>query len=170
MADSPLEAIEAAVVAELQLVPGMAAGGVRAVPLSLAFRFRHHEDGTVEMAVIEMPYAYPGAIVCVNDQAIETVKVDQQNGSSVMRYRVPIVVSIYATSDGSVAGAAHRAAWKIAHAAMSRLCVFTPAGMPEGTQSFGPLRPGNYEAITVDPSTHGIAMRFEAQYQTEVFT
>lgn len=164
MADSPLEAIEVSVAAELALVTGLES--VSVAPFADAFTF--NEDGTVSLNHSTLPDEYPGAILSLNDDDITVVAEDRTIGprTTFVKYRAPVFIAVYADSDGTTEPAARWAAWKIAHRVIARLVEFIPSGeeSPWVIETDERLEPGALTPIVIDPHTFAVLVRFYATY------
>lgn len=164
MANSPLEAIEVSVAAELLTVTGLES--VTVAPFADAFSFR--EDGTVDLNRSTLPAEYPGAILSLNDDDITVTTEDRTLGpvTIFVKYRVPVFVVVYATSDGSAGHTARWKAWEVAHAVIAKLVDFKPSGAPTPwiIEVDERMEPGALTPIVIDPSTFAILNRFYASY------
>jgi hypothetical protein len=165
MADSALEAIEASSFAHLEGTPGLMAA--KLVPMVDLFRVT--EDGTVTLNEVELPTAYPGATMSMNDDEIQRDDRDSQEAFSTSHtmLRVAIYVGVFAYSDGTVRGDAWRLAWQYGEQIIKRMTAFTPtsADFPANTQPFSPLRLANIEPVEIDANTSGQLLKFWARYR-----
>jgi hypothetical protein len=159
---SALEAIETSTTATIRTIAGMAS----ARPASQFELFKPMKVGEdIELRPNTLPDAYPGAVVSMNEDRVEAIEIgDPSMGCAQVVYRVPIFVVLYATSDGTVAGAARRLAWQLSEAIQLRLMVFVPAPLPAYATAMGPLVPGPYVPILADAAMHGVLLEFWAKY------
>jgi len=114
-----------------------------------------------------MPTAYPGAIVSLDDMAVEIAGVNQTAGAAQVTYKVPVYVAIYAISDGTVLNAARLSAWQFSEAVQRMLMLFVP-NAPVAGVTYWPLKPEAVEPIIADANTHGVVIRLWAEYQISV--
>jgi hypothetical protein len=165
-AASPLEAIETSVAAEIALVPGLSADAIILAPF--ADHYTQLEDGTVALDEETLPPGYPGVVLSLNDEDITVVIEDKNLGprEQYVRFRVPVFMAVYATSDGSTLTAARYKAWEIAHAIIARLVNFIPSGAPEPwvIEVDEVLEPGALTPRLIDSMTFAILVRFYARY------
>jgi hypothetical protein len=167
MAESSLEAIANATVAELLNVPGLSA---KHVAFSKGMQFDEGPDGLAVLTAHEPPDSYPGAVLMINDRSLSVSVQAQSYGSTVTHFRVPVTIVFYATSNGANVLAAVNEAWKYFELSLRRLSVFTPQELPAGAKATAPLKPDDATSVTIDANTHAIAAVFWSEFVIEATT
>ena len=161
MADSGQRAIVESAVAALLTVPGMESAKI--VPLTRAFEFRERDDGSFVLDHHEMPDRLPGAVVAINEGGIERHTLNQSTDLQIS-YRVPLVIAIYASSDGNTLMSAHHIAWRLTEQSILVLGKTMPSGFPGGMQGMAHFEPGDFAPIEMDDTNHGMALHVFAVY------
>ena len=162
--DSPLRAIQESTLAAILAIDDVTSA--IAVPPWRLFKPPPPVGEMIEVKPDSMPPSYPGAVLSLwEEHVVPDGEPQQQYGQIVVIYKVPVTVCFYATSDGSDLHEARFRALKIAQAAHITLPLFTPTGFPANSAAFGPLGPGSWWTIPMDPSRGGVMLDFTARYQ-----
>lgn len=169
-----MQAIEECVVATMATVSGIALDqfgnpAATAIPAGQMFDQKALREN-LEFVVQTRPGAYPGALISLVEQDTQQLSALNGPSSAYTRLQTAVEVVIYATSPsgGVVANDARYKAWEVGEAAFKALMVLVPHGLPAGTQMMQPLQFAHFMEINVDPTTHGLLIVFNAEYQIGV--